>query len=109
MVRGDPALVKVLLAARGGTGGLGTGERLGNLDLLDLFGGLGLLDSLGEESLDPGLVDEVESSAEDTGEEEVEEDATERSGSGQTFVNPKAVGAKELTSGGRRCWWGLQQ
>lgn len=76
MVRGDPALVKVLLAARGGTGRLRTRQGLGDLDLLDLLGGLGLLDSLGEESLDPGLVDEVKGSAEDTGEEEVEEDAT---------------------------------
>lgn len=77
MVRGNPALVKVLLAARGGTGRLGTRQGLGNLDLLDLLRGLGLLNSLGEESLDPGLVDEVEGSAKDTGQEEVEEDATE--------------------------------
>lgn len=79
MVRGNPALVKVLLAARGGTGRLGTRQGLGNFDLLDLRD-LGLLNSLGEESLDPGLVDEVEGGAEDTGQEEVEENATEEVG-----------------------------
>lgn len=75
MVRGNPALVKVLLAARGSTSRLRTRQGLGNLDLPGLLGSLGLLSSLGEESLDPGLVNEVEGSAEDTGKEEVEEDA----------------------------------
>lgn len=72
MVFGDPALI-VALTSRD-TGGLGTGEvGIGDgLDFLGLTGGGAA--SLGEEGLDPGLVDEVESSSECTSEEEVEED-----------------------------------
>lgn len=77
VVLGDPALVKVLIGTSGGASGLGTGNGLDNIDLLALLAdGLGSLAGLGEESLDPGLVDEVDDGAKDTGQEEVEEDAT---------------------------------
>ena len=77
VVVGDPALVVGLVGARGHGGGLASGENLDGLVLLDL---LGALARLGEEGLDPGLVDEVEGAAEDSGKEEVEEDARERYG-----------------------------
>lgn len=69
MVVGDPALV-VRLA-----GGLGAGEGIGGVDgLLDgLLGGARLL-GLGEQGLDPGLVDEEEGASEGGSEDEVEED-----------------------------------
>lgn len=76
MVLGDPALIVLLARASSSAGGLGAGEGLGGLDLLALLGGAGAL-GLGEESLDPGLVDEVEGTGEGGGEEEVEEDAIE--------------------------------
>lgn len=70
MVVGNPALV-VRLA-----GGLGAGEGIGGVDgLLDgLLGGARLL-GLGEQSLDPGLVDEEEGASEGGSEDKVEEDA----------------------------------
>lgn len=70
MVVGDPALV-VRLA-----GGLGAGEGIGGIDgLLDgLLGGAGPL-GLGEQGLDPGLVDEVEGAAKRGSEDKVQEDA----------------------------------
>jgi hypothetical protein len=70
VVVGDPALV-VRLA-----GGLGAGEGVSGVDgLLDgLLGGARLL-GLGEQGLDPGLIDEVEGASEGGGEDEVEEDA----------------------------------
>lgn len=76
----DPALVVVLVSAgSGGAGGLvaggGLGDDLGVGSLLGLaLDGLGAL-GLGEEGLDPGLVDEVGSSAKDGGEDEVQKDA----------------------------------
>jgi hypothetical protein len=70
----DPALVVVLARDVGNGDGLGTGERFSNIDgLLGLLVGAGAL-SLGEEGLDPGLVDEVESTGESSREEEVKED-----------------------------------
>ncbi len=82
VVVGDPALVVALgaVAAAGGAGRLGARERL-DLGGRGLAGSSRLLAAgrgnarLREESLDPGLVDEVEGRAEDGGEEEVEEDA----------------------------------
>lgn len=75
MVVGDPALVVLLVGTGGGAGGLVSGERLDDVDLPALLdGGLGAA-RLREEGLDPGLVDEVESAAEDTGQEDVQEDA----------------------------------
>jgi hypothetical protein len=80
MVVGDPALVIALaVAAASGTGRLGSRDGLGLDDnrLLNLLGsrGAGAANLLGEERLDPGLVDEVEGGAEDAGQEEIEEDA----------------------------------
>lgn len=73
MVVRDPALV--VAASGNSNSGLGAGQsgvRVG--DLLDLLGGLGTL-GLGEQSLDPGLVDEEEETREGGGQEQVEEDA----------------------------------
>lgn len=71
----DPRFVVVLVDAAGDAGGLIAGEGLGHIDdlLRLLLGQRGLL-SLWEESLDPGLVDEVEGASERAGQEEVEED-----------------------------------
>lgn len=66
MALGDPALVVVLPGGGGDRFGGGLG-----LGLLGAGGALGL----GEEGLDPGLVDKVEGAGEGGGEEEVEEDA----------------------------------
>lgn len=71
MVVGDPALVVRL------SGGLGAREGIGGVDdgLLDgLLGGAGLL-GLGEQRLDPGLVDEEEGASEGGSEDKVQEDA----------------------------------
>lgn len=95
MVAGDPALVVALVSitAARETGGFVARESVGSLGLdhgrsaarsllatglrgTALAGGLGLR----EESLDPGLVDEVEGRAENAGQEEVEEDAVAESG-----------------------------
>lgn len=78
VVGGDPGLIVVLVStSAGGTGRLGAREGL-NLNLLNLLAlDGGNAAGLGEEGLDPGLVDEVEGGAEETGEEEVEEDAGE--------------------------------
>lgn len=66
----DPALV-VRLA-----GGLGAGKGIGGVDgLLDRLLGRARSLSLGEQSLDPGLVDEEEGAAEDSSEDKVQEDA----------------------------------
>jgi hypothetical protein len=95
----DPALVVVLSRGDGNGGRLGTGERLSNIDgLLGLLVGTGAL-SLREESLDPGLVDEVESTGESSREEEVEEDTTD--------VSLRLVGRLKgvHTSGGQGSWW----
>lgn len=75
MVLGDPGLVVALVSASGNAGRLGAGQRLSSFDrLLALLasarGALGLR----EERLDPGLVDEVEGAAEDSGQEEIQED-----------------------------------
>jgi hypothetical protein len=82
VVLGDPALVVALVGTGGGASRLGTGEGLGSLGLLGLLGarGAGRTARLGEEGLDPGLVDEVQGAAEDAGQEEVEEDAGTQSG-----------------------------
>lgn len=74
MVR-DPALVIGL------AGGLGAGEGISGVDgLLDgLLGGARSL-GLGEQSLDPGLVDEEEGATENGSEDKVQEDAREAIG-----------------------------
>lgn len=69
MVLGDPALV-VLASDASGISGNG----LGLEGLAGLLGGR-LLGGLGEEGLDPGLVDEVDGASEGASEDEVEEDA----------------------------------
>lgn len=78
MVVGDPALVVGLAGARGGSDGLGTREGgVGVRRLLGLLAGGGLVGalSLWEQGLDPGLVDEVESTGEGAGQDKVQEDA----------------------------------
>lgn len=72
MVVGDPALVVGL------AGGLGAREGIGGIDGLldDLLGGASLL-GLGEQRLDPGLVDEKEGASESGSEDKVQEDAIE--------------------------------
>lgn len=111
MVLGDPALVIVLARASGSAGGLGAGEGLSSLDLLGLLGGAGAL-GLGEESLDPGLVDEVEGTSEGGGEEDVEEDAissqiSESMGRGlETYIwgSRKLVGASTMEAAALWTW-----
>jgi hypothetical protein len=78
VVGGDPALIVVLVGTRCSASRLGSRERL-NLDLLDLLGGR-FRAGLGEQGLNPGLVDEVQCSAKQTGQEEVEEDAKKEDG-----------------------------
>lgn len=96
----NPALVVVLSRGNGDGGRLGAGERLSNIDgLLGLLVGTGAL-GLGEESLDPGLVDEVEGTGESSREEEVEED-TANVVSLRLFEAPRGV----HTSGGQGSWW----
>lgn len=78
MVVWDPGLV-VVLAGNSSSDASRLGARKGiasvnGSGLLALLGGTGSL-GLGEESLDPGLVDEVESTGEGSSEENVEEDA----------------------------------
>jgi hypothetical protein len=75
VVAGDPGLIVVLVGACGRASRLVARKGLRNLDLLGL---LGRLDDAGlrEQGLDPCLVDKVESSAKQAGEEEVEEDTT---------------------------------
>jgi hypothetical protein len=84
--RGDPALV-VGLCAGSNSGAIGThnGNLVSGVDLLGAEGGLlralaslaaALL--LGEESGDPGVVDEVGDSAKDAENNEVQEDARRR-------------------------------
>lgn len=82
---GDPALVKATsVGAAGDSRAVGANNRdlLGGVDLLALTGGargalaaLAAAALLGEESGDPGVVDEVADAAEGGEEEEVEEDA----------------------------------
>lgn len=77
VVLGDPALIVVLARSDSNRGGFRAGERLRNIDdLLGLLVGARAL-GLGEEGLDPGLVDEVEGTGESSREEEVEEDAVD--------------------------------
>lgn len=80
MVGGDPGLIVVLVgASAGGTGRFGSGKGLNLNNLLGLLGaGAGATSGLGEESLDPSLVDEVERGAKETSQEEVEEDTTNK-------------------------------
>lgn len=76
MVFGDPALIVTLVSASGDTGGFGTRQGLSNLDgFLALLDRLGSTTGLGEESLDPGLVHEVKSAAENASQEKIKEDA----------------------------------
>ena len=85
MSGGDPALVESTGLCAAGDGraiGANDGNLVGGVDLLGLAGGaLGALAALaaalllGEESGDPGVVDEVDDAAEGGEEEEVEEDA----------------------------------
>lgn len=76
MVLGDPGLVVALVGTSGDAGRLGAGQRLSGFDrFLALLGGARSALGLREEGLDPGLVDEVEGSAEDSGQEDVQEDA----------------------------------
>ena len=82
---GDPALVESTGLCAAGDGravGTNNGNLVGGVDLLGLAGGaLGTLAALaaalllGEESGDPGVIDEVDDAAEGGEEEEVEEDA----------------------------------
>lgn len=97
VVAGDPGLVVVLVGARGRASRLVAGKGLGDLDLLGL---LGRLDDagLGEQGLDPGLVDKAEGGAKQAGEEQVEEDAT---ATRLALIRVTAPG--KLTSGGRGC------
>lgn len=72
----DPRLVVVPVNAAGDAGGFIAGEGLGHInDLLALLLRQGGLLCLGEEGLDPGLVDEVESAGKGAGQEQVEENA----------------------------------
>jgi hypothetical protein len=81
----DPALVEstsLCAASDGRAVGTNDGNLVGRVDLLGLAGGaLGALAALaaaallGEESGNPGVVDEVDDTAEGGEEEEVEEDA----------------------------------
>lgn len=71
VVVGDPALV----VAGGGGGRIGGGRGDFGLDLLDFLGGARSALGLGEEGLDPGLVDKVEGTSESGRQDEVEEDA----------------------------------
>jgi hypothetical protein len=82
---GDPALVESASLCAAGNGravGTNNGNLVGGVNLLSLAGGtLGALAAfaaaalLGEESGDPGVVDEVADAAEGGEQEEVEEDA----------------------------------
>lgn len=112
----DPAGIEPGLGARGNARGLGRRGGLDNLGALALLGGLGPL-GLGEQGLDPGLVDKVDSAAKDAGQDEVEEDAISE-GTRPPVISPvaqKEVSAKNmrenifLTSGGRKCWWEPRQ
>lgn len=79
MVVGDPGLVVALVGTRRDCRRLITGQGLGHINgLLGLLANAGSLLSLGKESLDPGLVDEVEGTTEDAGQEEIEEDTSRR-------------------------------
>lgn len=73
VVLGDPALV--VFGASGG-GRLGArGSSVGFDGLLGLLGGARSAFGLGEQGLDPGLVDKVEGAAKGSSQDEVEEDA----------------------------------
>lgn len=75
MVVRDPALVVVLGSTGSGSDGLRGRLGLNDVDvLLGLLCGAGTL-GLGEQGLNPGLVDKVESSSKGSRQEEVEEDA----------------------------------
>lgn len=72
----DPRLIVVLVDTRGDANRLVARQGLGDLDgLLALLASARSLLGLGEQGLDPGLVNEVDSATEDAGQEEVEEDA----------------------------------
>ena len=74
MVVGDPALVVILTIGARDHGGLGVRvDGLNDLGLADLLGGLGPL-RLGEQRLDPCLINEVKGAGEDGAQEDVEED-----------------------------------
>ena len=79
MVLGDPALVVALVETCGVTGGLVAGQGL-NLNLLNLLDHLdgGGAAGLGEQSLDPCLVDKPGGGTKDASQEEVQEDAMAR-------------------------------
>lgn len=78
MVLGDPGLVVALVSASGDSGRFGAGQGLSSLDrLLALLAGARSALGLGEEGLDPGLVDEVEGAAEDPGQEDIQEDSVQ--------------------------------
>lgn len=73
---GDPGLIVSLVDARGDSRGLVSRQRLGHVDLLsDLLAGTRSLLGLGEEGLNPSLVDEVDGATKDASQEEVQEDA----------------------------------
>lgn len=76
MVVGDPGLIVILVDSRGDASRLVARQGLGHLNgLLALLAGTGSLLGLREQGLNPSLVDEVDGTTEDAGEEEVEEDA----------------------------------
>lgn len=76
---GDPGLIVGLIDARSDNRGLVARQRLGHVDLLSgLLAGTRSLLGLGEESLNPSLVDKVDGAAEDAGQEEVQEDTADK-------------------------------
>lgn len=95
----DPALVIGL------AGGLGAREGISGVDgLLDgLLGGARSL-GLGEQSLDPGLVDKEEGATENSSEDKVQEDARETIGVSKEVTERETKGG--ITSEGRGSWWG---
>lgn len=109
----NPALVVALGGASGDPSRLGAREGFGNLDgLLGLLGGSGSATGLGEEGLDPGLVNKVKSAAENASQEEVEEDAAVYLS--VTYATALSMvwgvhGCLQRTSEGQRCWWGARR
>jgi hypothetical protein len=85
---GDPGLVVTLVSASSNSGRLGAGQWLSGFDgLFALLSGTGSALGLGEEGLDPGLVDKVEGATEDTGQEDIQEDAVEGQLAGCFYFN----------------------
>lgn len=94
---GDPALV----VPHTGRGGLGRRHGGGLGGLLPGLAGGGAAAGLGEEGLDPGLVDPVTGSAEDGREDEVQEDAIWTSANIPRELKGRMEDEGLLTSGGQ--------